>query len=64
MANDVLSLPRLAQFGLAFAIAWIAVSQGIVIDEVKLPFTTRMLDLGVWSYVASMLWRERSRSVA
>ena len=56
MANDVLGLRRVVQLVLAFGIAWVAISLGIVVDEVKPPFTSRMVDLGPWSYVASMMW--------
>jgi len=56
MLNDVIGLPRIVQIVLAVAIAWIAVSLGIVMDEIKPPFTTHMIELGVWAGPATMAW--------
>jgi N-acetylglucosaminyldiphosphoundecaprenol N-acetyl-beta-D-mannosaminyltransferase len=56
LVNDVFSLPRLVQIVLAVAIAWTGAKMGIAADEVKPPFTTRMVALGAWSVPASMVW--------
>ncbi|MCS6859167.1 MAG: WecB/TagA/CpsF family glycosyltransferase [Abditibacteriales bacterium] len=36
--------------------AWFACQGGIVIDSVKLPFTTRFVSLGWWSVPLTMVW--------
>ncbi len=56
MANDILGFPRLLQAVLALAIAWVGVSLGIAMDEVKPPFTTTMIRLGLWSTPVSIIW--------
>ncbi len=56
LANDLIGLPRLAQIALAFLIAWAAVRMGIVVDELKPPFTTQMVQFGAWSAPVSMGW--------
>lgn len=56
LANDLFSLPRLLQIVMAIAIAWAGAKMGIAADEMKPPFTTRMIALGVWSVPASMAW--------
>jgi len=56
LANDILGLPRLVQMLLAFGIAWVGVSLGVVMDEVKPPFTATMVGLGAWSAPVSVAW--------
>lgn len=54
--NDVFGLPRWLQIVLAVAIAALAVEMGVRLDEVKVPFTTRMIPLASWSLPLSMAW--------
>jgi len=56
LAVDVLGLRRLVQAILAFGIAWVGVSAGIRIEEIKPPFTARLISLGLWSTPASVVW--------
>ena len=56
MTNDILGLPRPVQFLLAVGIAWAGASLGIVMDEVKPPFSAHMIQLGAWSAPASIAW--------
>ena len=56
MANDTVGVPRPVQLALGCAIAWAAATLGIRIDEVKLPFTSRMVSLGMWSEGVTVAW--------
>lgn len=56
LVSDVIGLPRPVQLLLAVGIAGVAVTGGIRMEEVKPPFTSRMVSLGVWSAPASMVW--------
>jgi N-acetylglucosaminyldiphosphoundecaprenol N-acetyl-beta-D-mannosaminyltransferase len=53
---DVLALPRSIQVVLGLAVAWIGVASGIRVEEIKPPFTTRLIPLGDWSTPASIVW--------
>jgi len=53
---DVFALPRSIQVVLGLAIAWIGVASGIRVEEIKPPFTTRLIPLGNWSAPASIVW--------
>ncbi len=56
MGNDILGLPRPLQAALAVAIAWVAVSLGVRVDELKPPFRSDMVRLGAWSVPISIAW--------
>jgi len=53
---DVLALPRPVQVVLGLAIAWVGVTLGIRVEEIKPPFVTRLVSLGEWSVPASIAW--------
>jgi len=56
LAIDILGLPRLAQAVLALAVAWVGVSLGLRVEEVKPPFSVQLISLGPWSAPASVVW--------
>jgi N-acetylglucosaminyldiphosphoundecaprenol N-acetyl-beta-D-mannosaminyltransferase len=56
LTNDILGLPRPVQIVLAAGLAWVGVSLGIVVDEIKPPFTQHMIQLGAWSAPTSIAW--------
>lgn len=56
LLNDILALSRIVLLTMAFAIAAAGVSLGVVITEVKPPFTAQMIQLGGWAIPATMLW--------
>jgi N-acetylglucosaminyldiphosphoundecaprenol N-acetyl-beta-D-mannosaminyltransferase len=56
LLNDILALSRIVLLLMAFAIAAAGVSLGLVIGEVKPPFTTQMVQLGPWALPVSVFW--------
>ena len=56
LLNDIFALRKIVLLLMAFAIAAAGVALGVVVTEVKPPFTTRMVQLGAWSIPASMVW--------
>ena len=56
LITDVVGLPRPVQVLLAIGIAWVGVCTGIRIEEIKPPFTARLIALGEWSTPISVVW--------
>lgn len=56
LANDLFRLPRYALLLLSVAIAVTGVKLGLLIAEVKPPFTQHFVALGMWSGPLTVLW--------
>jgi N-acetylglucosaminyldiphosphoundecaprenol N-acetyl-beta-D-mannosaminyltransferase len=56
LLNDLFALRKAVLLLLALGIAAAGAAFGLVISEIKLPFTTQMIEFGAWAIPASMLW--------